>query len=1131
MESSGQVLPSQFSDTTETLDAVPVEQSSSQGCVGRACTLDVKNTDISARDANANVESDGNNTRSVLIDFKKGGQGSTPAVDNFLIKHIYDYNSFVLNAEENFSTQKSLHELCVLSDTLAQEHIDKLVKALTVVGETKLRELGFNTLSFCKCLHLEEINLTNVPVLQQVEIGGCHNIKKIHISECKDLQTVSLDNDASALQELTIFGDVRCNVLRSEQKDVLPAVAASEDKELWDLNACGSLERISISDNDTLKELKLGRHENLQRLALSKCCNLRDLDVGGCDKLETLELAGYTDPDKTLNLDSCQFLKSVEISNCNFAGLTWRESQWLKALNVRGCGNLDVDLKYSDIKKLTFDISDTSVNLTLGGLSVTEETLQKVIAKCSILQSLRLINCQKLEKLTLSQCGMLESLIVEDCENIQTLHLSMCSRLTELQLPSCKKLNMLSFSGCGALFGALDLKDYKSLEEIDISGCTDLEALELQGIRCLKKLSISGTKTLVDLTNAEGVGNLTIIAPDAPIDLILSYTSVTDSDVSRITQGCPALKLLRLNDCPKLEQPDFSACRELKVLELTGCERLQSFTLDQVPILRSLQLSNHQCLTSDTFPALSHLAELNCSGALITNTILTQVNEKCPRLQSITLTAHETPQDVVFPGFQNLETLQLQGDLPGNVTSLNLQGCKELQNVDFQGFDRLTTLVLTRTKVSEATINHLRDYCSELSSLTLAECKSPKKLDFSGLAKLERLDLTGCESEITSLNLNGCTSFNLSSLNFSEFTALKTLEIEIDRSVAALNLSHLPKCVILSGDKSHVTSLTLGEYPEWVNFNLREFTKLESLTMTIPKSQQTLDLSDLPRLKTITLTEKAAQLTTLNLSRTAISDGTVLELKESCPNLQTLQINECQQLQNPDLSEWNLQSLKLDNNSQLQSVNVSGCSELDLHTLALSKYVILSGDEPKMTFLIPGKSLELTHFNLPEFTKLESLTMTIPGGHETLDFSDLPRLKTITLTGEVAELTTLYLNETAISDGTVLKLKESCPNLQTLQMVGCQQLQHPNFSEWNLQSLKLDNNLQLQSVNVSGCSELTSLTCTNCTNLQFLILRGCDKLKRKAIDLTGLSFWRRGWIWCQVSFWFFRNWFFSRKIK
>ncbi|GBG89085.1 hypothetical protein CBR_g48795 [Chara braunii] len=295
--------------------------------------------------------------------------------------------------------------------------------------------------------------------------------------------------------------------------------------------------------------------------------------ANNCPLLTHLDVAGYVElahgslvypPDGKmfdrltyLNVTGCQHLQDEAIIHvANHCGPT------LTRLEVVGC-------------RLLTDRSLIAIALACPDLDYIDATLCTMITDGCLLVLAR--HCKRLTYLGMALCDVTDlgvSKIAFSCRDLRSVNLSW-TRVTDVSiiklLRHCVKLRQLLLSHCkGITSGAF----HALLDPFPSSSSSTSSP---------SSPSPSSSVTWLKLSDCKGLSDsaLTALGKGCPALKSLSLANcpgITDSGIAALVKGCPALTYLSLANCDQITDASVilirDSCRGLQTLNLRGCKKV-----------------------------------------------------------------------------------------------------------------------------------------------------------------------------------------------------------------------------------------------------------------------------------------------------------------------------------------------------------------------------------------------------------------------------------------------------------------------------------------------------------------------------------------------------------------------------
>ena len=420
----------------------------------------------------------------------------------------------------------------------------------------------------------------------------------------------------------------------------------------------------------------------------------------------------------------------------------------------------------------------------------------------------------------------------------------------------------------------------------------------------------------------------------------------------------------------------------LKSLITSGCTNLKSLSVPKY------------CLTTLDVSGCTSLTTLNCSENRLTSLDISSctslVNLNCDYNKLISLNVS---------GCSALTKLSCYDN---QLTSLDVSNCTALVKLDCN-VNQLTSL-----NVSSCTALVKLD-CSnnQIIALDVSGCTALKEfypsykllttLDISGCTALESFRVDVIYEKLKSIDASNCTSLKnmeiksplLTSLDVSGCTALRNLSIHEKGHLTSLNVSNcislyslnVANALLSSLDVSSCTSL-VGLYcnnSQLTSLNVSGCTSLVELYCNNSRLTS-LNVSSCTALKDLDC--YGNQLTSLNVSNCTA----LVELDCQNNQLTSLNLSDCMTLRY--LYCWNnllssldvsglsaLRSIHCEPNDKLTSLNISGCTALDVFVLQNGQLSSLNAADCTSLTVLNLSNNQLTSLNVSGCTSLTSLIL------------------------------------------------------------------------------------------------------------------------------------------------------------
>ncbi|XP_007943388.1 dynein regulatory complex subunit 6 [Orycteropus afer afer] len=455
----------------------------------------------------------------------------------------------------------------------------------------------------------------------------------------------------------------------------------------------------------------------------------------------------------------------------------------------------------------------------------------------------------------------------------------------------------------------------------------------------------------------------------------------------------------------------------LNVLHLNfrGC-LLKPKTLRSVSHCRNLQELNVSDCTTLTDESMRHISE-GCPGVLYLNLSNTAITNRTMRL---------LPRN--FHNLQNLSLAYCRKFTDKGLQYLNLgQGCHKLTYLDLSGC----------TQISVQGFRNIANSCSGIMHLVINDM--PTLTDNCVKALVEKC------SHITSIifigapHISDCTFKALSSCN------LRKIRFEGNKRITDNSFKYIDK------HYPNIHHIYMVDCKRITDDSLKSLSVLKQLTV--------LNLANCIRIGDVGLKQfldgpVSIKIRELNLSNCIhLGDASIVRLSERCPNLNYLNLRNCEQLSDVGIEH-------IVNIFPLVSVDLSG-------TLISNEGLMILSRHKKLKELSLSECYKITDVGIQAFCK-GSLIL------EHLDVSYCPQL----------------------SDEIIKALAIYCISLTSLSIAGCPKI---TDSAMELLSAKCH---YLHMLDISGCILLTDQILENlergCSQLRILKMQYCRLISMEA---------------------------------
>ncbi len=440
--------------------------------------------------------------------------------------------------------------------------------------------------------------------------------------------------------------------------------------------------------------------------------------------------------------------------------------------------------------------------------------------------------------------------------------------------------------------------------------------------------------------------------------------------------------------------------------------------LQRFPNLEKLNLSSCRSLqfdSLDTWPTLNDVKELDLSWNMkLTDEKLAALLRKFPNLEKLDISGCSSLQFNsvdTWPTLNAVKELNLSDndELTDKKLTALLQKFPNLEKLDLRGYNSLQLNSVdtwpTLNDVKELNFPLNTKFTDKKLAALLQKFPNLKKLDLRGYnsLKFNSVDMWPNLNAVKELNLSGndeLTSKKLAAL-LQKFPNLEKLNLSGCESLKFNSLNTWPTL-------NAVKELNLSANDELTDNKLaallRKFPNLEKLNLRDCESLQFNSLNTWPTLNAVK---------ELNFSRNELTDEKLTALLHKLPNLEKLDLRSCESLQFNSADTWpTLNAVK--------ELNLFGNAELTDEKLAAL---------------------------LQKFPNLEKLNLS---GCRSLEFNSVDTWPTL---NDVKELNLSW--NTKLTDEKLAALLQKFPNLEKLDITECDSLEFDSVDTWpTLENLK-----------------------------------------------------------------------------
>lgn len=586
-----------------------------------------------------------------------------------------------------------------------------------------------------------------------------------------------------------------------------------------------------------------------------------------------------------------ELITSISVNDANFRSLSFSNCTTLEKLTTYNC--------YGDISSLDLSFAEglESLDVDFRDTRITSidlsgnTCLENINLDINTLAELTLPPASdRLEKLHLSSTALTT---LDASGHTRLRELSLCNGLTSLNLGNCSALTDLSLSGPAS----------SALTELNISGCTSLKRFYLYGEAPLDSLDFTGCEFI---DNIEIMYNPTIASILIPDARDLSYLRIDGfSSLTELSLAGSSIDYLNLYNCDAIENLDMSQL-DITRLNVEHCDVLTGINLASNPSLRYFSSRSNSLLATMDLSGTTALDSLDISSC---GTLSVLNLDGCTGLSYLNFENSGTDNSGLpeVDGLTGLKTLHLNS---ARTSGLDLKAMTSLKDVQL------------RYCYSLGTVD-----CSGLTGLThFYNSNSASSILLKGCTGLDSLSIEG-GNELTAIDLEGAGSIKylrLYNITNSGFTDLDLTLPNLEELVIQ-DFSNLKSLQVAEGNMLKKVYLRNNRYLKFANTHLNAASTLEELQIENCANESD---QNIPR--------DSLNLFGYNVLRLASIRGSHYLYGASFEGCSALT------------------DLRLTNNTQLEHLNITGCTALNSIDL---RYNQLDSEElKKMLESLPDRS-------------------------------------------------------------------------------------------------------------------------------------------------------------------------------
>ena len=477
---------------------------------------------------------------------------------------------------------------------------------------------------YCAQNGIEKIDVSKNLKLNTL-ICNYNSIEKLDVSNNPALETlICNDQSINTLKSIKINQGLKTLDMRGHTLNSLDFRGNKSLKTLY----CGGSELITLDvSNSALDSLDCTYYiSSLVSLNINECNSLKTLSVTNinslalnCPQLENLTVEGPTGI-SNLDVSRCPLLKSLSFVG-SFDHLDLSNNPDLEYVTIKVpsssiLGTIDVSKNYK-LKNFEVALNGYAIS-TLKILDFSNHTALKSVSmrweerRYAGVNPIELINlswCSSLESLTVTNAG-LKALNISGCSALLTIN-CISNQLTELNLHGCSKLKELDctrnhqlatmvLTDCRELLTLMCTGGY--LTELDLEACTKITELDCSENQLTRLKTNSKNLSKINcqfnaLTAIDILGNETLKQLQCNNNQISSLDLRGFSSLEEVICNHNPMTSLILGGCTALKNLNCEAC-SLSTLDVSHCTVLDNLTCSYNQLKPSLDVSKCTKLTA-----------------------------------------------------------------------------------------------------------------------------------------------------------------------------------------------------------------------------------------------------------------------------------------------------------------------------------------------------------------------------------------------------------------------------------------------------------------------------------------------------------------------------------------------------
>lgn len=422
---------------------------------------------------------------------------------------------------------------CENMEALDLTNLNRSLKKLNCYGCSKLKNVTIYPTGYTGDKLIEEIDFEGCSVMTGASLGGYTSLKKVRLSYCSAMKTINLSG-CTALKDLDIRNNPSTFLNLTNCTSLLSIYLRSMNIDKIVHTGCNALETIEVESSVAIKEFDFSGKPDLKEIKLGTHLVCDNFNVSGCPSLELIS-GGYNIKSNNINVSNCPLLASIRVyfpkttsQVIDMTGCTGLQTINFQNIRRNYDYNIHPELKELNISNSCISALDVSACSRLESVyyyswdSTTDNGLASLVLPKSVKElTLEGLNYKFIQALDLHEYKALENVTVRGYSGLPEINLSGCTALADVSIYENDKLKTISLNGCSSLvtlnktgYGHNDI-----LESVDISGCAALQEFYMvAGKLTALDFSTCSQIRLIDCKNnsltADGLNKMFETIPD-----------------------------------------------------------------------------------------------------------------------------------------------------------------------------------------------------------------------------------------------------------------------------------------------------------------------------------------------------------------------------------------------------------------------------------------------------------------------------------------------------------------------------------------------------------------------------------------------------------------------------------------